>query len=226
VGAGESNPRVSLSPVGCKALVVRRGTPGAAALLACASVWLAPRVAAAEGEDEPSSAGEREAEHGHFDHAIVLKMAHVEARRLGRVRETSETEDAGEAGELEEPAFERHSALGVSYEHVLVEGWLSVELGTLLSSAPGGHLDFPSTLLLELPVELSAAVEGYLGAGVLIELEREKRWAPLWGAAVAAGLKLWIAPETGFNMSVERSVLFAEELVLELVLGLGVVARF
>ena len=85
---------------------------------------------------------------------------------------------------------------------------------------------FPSTLLFKLPAELSEAVEGYLGAGVAVELERERQWSPIWGAAAAAGLNLWVAPETGFNLDVERSLLFAEELVLELALGLGVVTRF
>jgi hypothetical protein len=201
-------------------------------MLASAIMWLAPGLAQAEMADELSRAGEgaHESAHAHFANAFVLKIAHVEARRLGRAsREAGEVLEAeAEAAEQEEeePAFERHSALGVSFEHVVVEGWLNLEIGTLLSSAPGGQLVFPSTLLFKLPAELSEAVEGYLGAGAAVEFEREKQWAPIWGFAAAAGLNLWVAPETGFNLDVERSLLFAEELVLELALGLGVVTRF
>jgi len=207
-----------------------RSFTSAAAVLAGAIIGLAPALARAEMMDELSRGeGAPHGEHAHFANAFVLKIAHVETRRLGGSgREPGEALEEREeaAGEEEEPAFERHSALGVSFEHVLIEGWLNLEIGTLLSSAPGGQLVFPSTVLVKLPAELSEAVEGYLGAGVAVELEREKQWLPIWGASAAAGLNLWVAPETGFNLDVERSLLFAEELVLELVLGLGVVTRF
>jgi len=218
----------STPPVTSSEIVARRLTT-AAAVIASAITWLAPALAHAEMADELSRAGggSHESGHAHFANAFVLKIAHVEARRLGRgTREADEVLEGEGEGEEEEPAFERHSALGVSFEHVVVEGWLNLEVGTLLSSAPGGQLVFPSTVLFKLPAELSEAVEGYLGAGAAVEFEREKQWAPIWGLAAAAGLNLWVAPETGFNLDVERSLLFAEELVLELALGLGVVTRF
>lgn len=218
------------TPTVTSAEIIDRRLTTAAAVLASAIMWLAPALAQAELVDELSRArgGAHADEHAQFANAFVLKIAHVEARRLGRsAREAGATlEQEEERGEEEEPGFERHSALGVSFERVLVEGWLNLEIGTLLSSAPGGQIVFPSTLLFKLPAELSEAVEGYLGAGVAVELERERQWSPIWGAAAAAGLNLWVAPETGFNLDVERSLLFAEELVLELALGLGVVTRF
>lgn len=200
-----------------------------ATLLASAIGWLMPAAARAEVRDEPAHAEGHAGGHPHFENAFVLKVAHVELRRLGRTSSAPEEGALENAGgeEEEERGFERHSALGVTYEHVIVEGWLNVELGTLLSSAPGGQLAFPSTLLVKVPAELTEVVEAYLGAGVALELEREQRqWVPIWGAAAAAGLNLWFTEETGFNVDVERSLLFAEELMLELAVGLGVVTRF
>jgi hypothetical protein len=203
--------------------ILRHFSRHAVGVLAGAIGWMAPGLARgatepAELADTPSEAGESSGErHEHFHNAFVMKVAYVETRRTA----TAEEVEYGEAGGLD-----RHSALGITVERVLVAGWLHAELGTLLSSAPGGQVAFPSTALLKLPVELSEAVEAYFGGGVAVELEREKQWAPNWGVAAAAGLYLWIAPETGFNLDLEQSVLLSDEVVSERSVGGGVVTRF
>lgn len=166
------------------------------------------------GNGESSEQG-----HEHFHNAFVTKVAYVETRRAAIAEE-------GEGDEVEAGRLDRHSALGITIERVLVVGWLTAELGTLLSSAPGGQVAFPSTALLKLPLELSEAVEAYFGGGVAVELEREKQWTPNWGVAVSAGVYLWIARETGFNLDLEQSVLWTDEAVSERSVGGGVVTRF
>lgn len=163
---------------------------------------------------------EQGGEHAHFQNAFVLKIAHVETRTVVAPEAEGEAVLAGESG------VERRSALGITFERVLVEGWLNAEVGTLLSSEPGGQLAFPSTVILKVPAEIAEAVEGYLGAGVAVELERDRQWTPNWGAAAALGMYVWIAPETGFNLDLEQSVLLSDGVIAELALGAGVVTRF
>ena len=183
--------------------------------------------AVAEGGEEDGSAEHGgEEEHSHYGNAFVLKVAHVETRTLVPAPEEAPEGGGEEAEAVGSSPVERHSALGIAFERVLVDGWLSAELGTLLSSAPGGQVIFPSTGLLKLLWELSEEVEGYLGAGAALELEREKQWAPHWGVAAAAGVYVWIAPETGFNFDLEHSLLLSEGVIADLSLGAGVVTRF
>jgi hypothetical protein len=172
-----------------------------------------------DGVHEPADA-HAEA-HALYHSAFVLKIAHVETRTIVGPRGEAEQESA-----VAEKGVERRSALGITFEHVLVEGWLNAEVGTLLSSEPGGQLAFPSTVLLKVPADIAEAVEGYVGAGVAVELEREQQWTPNWGAAAALGVYVWIAPETGFNFDFEQSFLLSEGVVAELAVGAGVVTRF
>jgi hypothetical protein len=205
-------------------VITRHRRHGGLGLFVWALGWLAasPARAGTEGIDEGATEGHGEVAkaHAHFLNAFVLKVAHVETRKVVAAPEGEEEEE--ESGR----DVDRHSALGITFEHVLLEGWLNAEVGTLLSSAPGGQVAFPSTLLLKLPSELTDEVEVYFGAGVAVELEREKQWTPNWGAATAVGVYVWIAPETGFNFDVEQSFLLSEGVIAELALGAGVVTRF
>lgn len=196
----------------------------AGASLLCAVGGGVARAAETPLHDGAPSDGHR-LEHAHFHNAFVLKIAHVETRTMVAPRRA--VQDEVEAGEENEAGgVERRSALGITFEHVLLEGWLNAEVGTLLSSEPGGKLAFPSTLLLKVPAEFAEAVEGYLGAGVAVELDRDEQWTPNWGAAAALGLYVWVAPETGFNLDFEQSFLLGEGVIAELALGAGVVTRF
>jgi hypothetical protein len=160
--------------------------------------------------------------HAAYHNAFVLKIAQVEKR----VMVAPDRESPGEGATLEEGGAERHSALGITFERVLVEGWLNAEIGTLLSSKPGGQVAFPSTVLLKVPAEVAEAVEAYVGAGLAVDLEHEERWVPNWGAAGAVGLYVWIAPETGLTVDFEQSFFLSEGVLAELSLGAGVVTRF
>src|SRR5688572_21908944 len=73
--------------------------------------------------------GDHGSEHGHYNNAFVLKIAHVETRTLVAPPGEAEPEGAGE-----ERGFDRRSALGITYERVLGPGWLLAEIGTLLSA--------------------------------------------------------------------------------------------
>jgi len=165
--------------------------------------------------------GDHGTEHGHYNNAFVLKIAHVETRTL-----VAPPGEAAEGGG-DERGFDRRSALGITYERVLVPGWLLAEIGTLLSAEPGGDVAFPSTLLLKIPADVAEAIEAYFGAGVALEMEKhEGLWTPNWGAAAAFGAYVWIAPETGFTVDCEQSLLLSEGVLAEISLGAGVVTRF
>jgi hypothetical protein len=202
----------------------RRHRPyGVAAVVSAICAVAASTAHAAEGAlDEGVHEPAAHREHSEYHNALVLKIAHVDKRTI-----VAPAREAGEEGAaLEEGGAERHSALGITLERVLVEGWLNAEVGTLLSSKPGGRVAFPSTVLLKVPAEVAEAVEAYLGAGLAVELEHEERWVPNWGAAGAIGLYVWIAPETGFTVDFEQSFFLSEGVIAELSLGAGVVTRF
>jgi hypothetical protein len=171
---------------------------------------------------EDAAESEHSGGHGHYANAVAMQVAYV---RTSTSR--SEPELGEEASVEASEGPEIHSALRIAIERVLVEGWLQVELATLLSSAPGGAVEFPTSLALKLPFELSEHVEAYAGAGMAFELEHElEEWTPVWGVAAAAGMYLWFSSHMGLNVNLEHAWFMSDGLTSELAAAVGVALRF
>lgn len=179
---------------------------------------------AAAAEARPvDAAGEHPAEVGshashHYSDILSVKIAYVEA--LDEVEAEREGEAPPEGNSLT-----RHSAVGLGLEHVLVPGTINAHIGALLFFGAEGA-EMPASFLLEVPWELTAAIEVYAGAGIAADLVREDRLAPEFGLASAAGVYAWATPELGANVDIEHRWVPSEHRIYDLTLAIGASARF
>lgn len=169
--------------------------------------------------DDHESEREDDPEHtAHLGDVICVKLAYVEA--LDEV----EAEREGE-GRAEGNPLTRHSAVGLGFEHTIVPGWLNAQIGALLFwGAEGAEL--PSSLLLEMPWELSESTELYFGAGLAADLLREDELSPSFGLASAVGMYAWANHEIGANIDVEHRWVPSENRIYDLTVAIGAAARF
>ncbi|HTV21111.1 MAG TPA: hypothetical protein VMG12_20640 [Polyangiaceae bacterium] len=181
----------------------------------------APAVAAeAPPIEAESNESERRGSHGghHYNDILSVRVAYVEA--LDEVEAEREGEAVAEGHPLT-----RHSAVGLGLEHTLVPGLLNAHVGALLFFGAEGA-EMPTSLLFEMPWELSEAIEVYAGAGLAADLVREDRLAPSFGLASAAGVYAWATHELGANVDIEHRWVPSEHRIYDLTLAIGASARF
>jgi hypothetical protein len=125
----------------------------------------------------------------------------------------------GEAEDL------RRIGVSLSYERVLIPGWLEGEVSVLFAPGTGG-LTLPVDLLLKKPFELSRRIELFAGLGLASEWFEAGERETAYGLGTQVGGQYWLEPEWAIGLEAEYNLLLHPETAHEVVVAAGLAFRF
>jgi hypothetical protein len=126
---------------------------------------------------------------------------------------------SGEAEDL------RRIGVSLSYERVIIPGWLEGEVSVLFAPGEGG-LTLPVDLLLKKPFELSEQLGLFVGLGLATEWFEAGERETAYGLGTQVGGQYWIEPQWAVALEGEYNILVHPETAHEVVVAAGLAFRF
>jgi hypothetical protein len=197
--------------------------PGALCVLA-ASMGLAAPAFAAEAPDEHAALAEKstEEEGGELANLVAVKLAYL---RIDIPGEDAEPAEGGEAGAEGEGELLQRPGIAISYERVLVPGWLEAEITALFAPGAGG-LTLPVDLVLKKPFEFSHEWEAFVGLGLATEWFEAGEQETAYGLGTQLGAHYWLDEHFAIEVEGEYNLLLHPETAHEVVAAIGGAFRF
>jgi hypothetical protein len=118
------------------------------------------------------------------------------------------------------PANLRLCAASLSYERVLIPGWLEGEVSVLLAPGEGG-LTLPVDILLRKPFGLSPKVGVFLGPGLASEWFEAGEPETAYGVGTQVGGQYCLAPLLAIAVEAEYNLLLQPDIAHEVVVAAG-----
>jgi hypothetical protein len=188
------------------------------------SMGLAAPALAAEPPDEHAALAEKatEEEGGELANLIAVKLAYLRIDIPGEDAEPAEG-GAGEAGA--EGELLQRAGVAISYERVLVPGWLEAEITALFAPGEGG-LTLPVDVVLKKPFELTHEWEAFVGLGLATEWFEAGEQETAYGLGTQLGGHYWLDEHFAIELEGEYNLLLHPETAHEVVVAAGGAFRF
>jgi hypothetical protein len=193
-----------------------------ASCVLAASIALAAPVQAADTAAEHAELAEKsgEEEGEELANLVAVKLAYL---RIDIPGEGGEAE--GEAGEGSEGELLERAGVAISYERVLIPGWLEAEITALFAPGEGG-LTLPIDLVLKKPFEFTREVEAFVGLGLATEWFEAGEQETAYGLGTQLGAHYWLDEHFAIEVEGEYNLLLHPETAHEVVAAAGGAFRF
>jgi hypothetical protein len=195
-----------------------------ALLVLAGSMGLAAPALAADAADEHAALAEKSSaeEGGELVNLVAVKLAYLHIDIPGEDAEAAEGSE-GEAG-AEGEVLQR-AGVAISYERVLIPGWLEAEITALFAPGEGG-LTLPVDLVLKKPFELTHEWEAFVGLGLATEWFEAGEQETAYGLGTQLGGHYWLDEHFAIELEGEYNLLLHPETAHEVVVAAGGAFRF
>jgi hypothetical protein len=197
---------------------------GRALCVLAGSMGLAAPALAAEAADEHAALAEKSSEEeAELANLVAVKLAYLRIDIPGENAEPAEGGE-GEGGEGEGELLQR-AGVAISYERVLVPGWLEAEVTALFAPGEGG-LTLPVDLVLKKPFEFTHEWEAFVGVGLATEWFEAGEQETAYGLGTQLGGHYWLDEHFALEVEGEYNLLLHPETAHEVVAAAGGAFRF
>lgn len=190
------------------------------------SIALAAPARAAETATEPETLAEKssEGEGEEFANLIAVKLAYLQIAIPGEGEGEAAPGEEGGEGESGDELLQL-AGVAISYERVLVPGWLEAEITALFAPGEGG-LTLPVDVVLKKPFELTHEWEAFVGLGLATEWFESGERETAYGLGTQLGGHYWLDEHFALELEGEYNLLVHPETAHEVVVAAGGAFRF